>query len=242
MTHRLGRALSPALGGLERMRFTGHIAGAGTASGTRLVLGCWVRTPHGPFADVMVEHPDGHRQLLAPDEWVADFVSSTYRFDEVLRTEIQVSREPAEGVPGGAGHIPGNTGRGSRWSVRAGPLAWDFTVGRRDPLGWLLRAVPAPLSRTLTLARMSDPIARVVMRGVRTLGTAGGGRTEWYSATDLHRMAKSSASWNGTDLGVLAEVLPAPSFGFGSTPATPGVTSLTTTVRLPKGQLIPADR
>ena len=39
-------------------RFTGHIAGVGTSSGTRLVLGCWDRTPQGPFADVMVAHPD----------------------------------------------------------------------------------------------------------------------------------------------------------------------------------------
>ena len=31
-----------------------------------------------------------------------------------------------------------------------------------------------------------DPVARVVMRGVRTRGSAGHGRREWYGATDHH--------------------------------------------------------
>ena len=66
--------------GMDRWQFTGHIAGAGTTGGTRLVLGAWDHSPLGPFADVMVAHPDGRRELLAPDDWVADFVSATYVF------------------------------------------------------------------------------------------------------------------------------------------------------------------
>ena len=73
-------------------RFTGHIAGVGTSGGTRLVLGCWDRTPQGPFADVMVAHPDGRRELLAPTDWVADFVSATYTFDTVTRVPVTVQR------------------------------------------------------------------------------------------------------------------------------------------------------
>ncbi|MGW5372453.1 hypothetical protein ACWES4_30080, partial [Streptomyces sp. NPDC004011] len=48
------------------LRFDGWIAGAGTSSGTRLVLGHWLRSPFGPFSDVMLERADGHRLLLAP--------------------------------------------------------------------------------------------------------------------------------------------------------------------------------
>ena len=76
-------------------RFTGHIAGVGTSGGTRLVLGCWDRTPHGPFADVMVAHPDGRRELLAPDAWVAD--SNLLTHDPyVARKGIQVTRAPEQ--------------------------------------------------------------------------------------------------------------------------------------------------
>ena len=201
-----------------RLRFTGHIAGAGTSGGTRLVLGCWTRTPHGPFADVMVQHADGRRTLLAPDPWVAEFVAGTYAFDEVLRTRIRVRRT--------------GVGTGSAWSVEAGPLEWEFTVGRRRALGHLLRAVPGPVGRSLTAARVSDVVARLAMPGVRTLGTAGGERVEWYSARDLHGIVASAAAWEGADLGRLTAVDPPADFGFSSTPRRPSLTALTSTVRV----------
>ena len=203
----------------SRLRFTGHIAGAGTSGGTRLVLGCWTRTPHGPFADVMLQYPDGHRRLLAPDAWVAEFVSATYSFDEITEVPVNVRRT--------------GTANGSRWSVHAGPLDWDFTVGPRAPLGYLLRSVPPPLSTSLTLARLSDRVARRLLPGVRTLGSAGNGRTEWYSARDLHGIAASTVRLGGADLGSLTDMVPPPDFGFGSTPRQPSLTALTTTVRLP---------
>lgn len=198
-------------------RFHGHIAGAGTASGTRLVLGCWTNTPHGPFADVMVAHTDGHRELLAPDEWVADFVSTTYTFDDVRIVPVDVQRT------GSAEH--------STWHVTAGPLTWNFTVGARDPLGYLLRAVPTALGRTLAFTRASDVVARRIMPGVRTVGTAGNNRLEWYSARDLHRLSRSTATWDGADLGTLTDMAPPPDFGFSSTPKQPSLTALTSTVR-----------
>ncbi len=49
-----------------RIRFEGYIAGLGSTSGTRLVVGCWERSPLGAFADLMIERPDGHRLLIAP--------------------------------------------------------------------------------------------------------------------------------------------------------------------------------
>jgi hypothetical protein len=35
---------------------------------------------------------------------------------------------------------------GPAWSVAAGPFALRFTVGGRDALGWVLRAVPPSLA------------------------------------------------------------------------------------------------
>ena len=64
-------------------RFVGRIAGVGTASGTRIVIGMWEDSPLGRFADVMLEDRAGHRLLLAPSAQVADYVSATYSFDEV---------------------------------------------------------------------------------------------------------------------------------------------------------------
>ncbi len=201
------------------LRFDGHIVGAGTASGTRLVLGCWSRTPHGPFADVMVESADGHRTLLAPDSWVAEFVSTTYRFDEVRLVDVALTRT--------------GTGCGSTWELLAGPLSWRFTVGGRASLGHLFRAIPGPLARSLTTARLSDRIARHLMPGVRTLGSAGNDRLEWYTATDLHHLVISEARWAGAEMGGLSDVFPPTRFGFSSTPRIPSVTAVTTTVRVP---------
>ncbi|HEY1134155.1 MAG TPA: hypothetical protein VGE77_06225, partial [Nocardioides sp.] len=52
-------------------------------SGTRVVVGRWVRSPFGEVADAMVETADGHRVLVAPTRELADFIAATYTFDEV---------------------------------------------------------------------------------------------------------------------------------------------------------------
>jgi hypothetical protein len=69
-----------------------------------------------------------------------------------------------------------------------------------------------------------------VLSGVHTRGTAGNGRREFYGATDVHRITSLNGSWQGADLGSLAPVSPEPGFGFGSTPRTPSVTTIVTTV------------
>lgn len=71
------------------------------------------------------------------------------------------------------------------------------------------------------------------MPGVRTLGTAGNDRTEWYAAYDLHTITHSRATWDDQDLGCLTDMTPAPDFGFSSTPRRPSLTALTSTVRVP---------
>jgi hypothetical protein len=61
------------------------------------------------------------------------------------------------------------------------------------------------------------------MSGVRTRGTAGGGRREWYSAQDMHRIKAVSARFDGVDLGDLRPVDPPVRFGFASTPEEPSL-------------------
>ncbi|SDO54446.1 hypothetical protein SAMN04515671_1279 [Nakamurella panacisegetis] len=194
--------------------FDGVIAGVGTTSGTRLVVGLWPSSPLGPIADVMVERPDGRRTLLAPSAEVADFIAGTYRFDEISVVPVSYTRD------------------GARWSIAAGPLRLVITTGSRGVLGRLLSVVPRPLARARWWSALLDPIAALVMPGVRTRGTAGGGRREWYAALDLHRIATVDATWDGVDLGSLADVEPPVRFGFGSTPARPSLVRVTTTIDL----------
>jgi hypothetical protein len=204
----------------DRLRFDGHIAGFGTASGTRVVLGHSPRSPFGPVSDVMLEAPDGERLLVAGSPALAEFVAATYSFDRVRVAPVAVGVH--ERV----------------WHVTAGPLALRFRVGRRGPLGLLLRAVPAGLARHPRWVGLVDLPARL-LPGVRTRGSAGNGRREWYGAQDLHRITAVTASLDGQDLGALAPVEPAVRFGFGSVPRRPALVRVTTTVELPRSQPVP---
>ncbi len=198
----------------ERLRFDGWIAGVGTSSGTRLVVGHWPRSPFGAFSDVMVEHPDGERVLLAPTRRIADFVAATYRFDRIEVAPVTV------------------TAAGDRLLVEAGPLRLRLRTGRRTALGLLLSAVPAPLVRSPVWAALCDVPARLLMPGVRTLGRAGPGRREWYGARDLRPVVAADAELDGADLGALAPLDPPVAFGFGSAPRRPSLVRVTTTVEL----------
>ncbi|MFF4213116.1 hypothetical protein ACFYZE_27935 [Streptomyces sp. NPDC001796] len=197
--------------GRVRLRFDGWIAGIGTSSGTRMVLGLWARSPFGPFSDVMLERKDGHRVLLAPSAQTARFVAGTYVFDEVRVVPVGVE-----------------AGRGG-WSVAAPPLDLRFVTGGRGPMGLLLRAVPGRLAARPAWAVLVAPAARALL-GVRTHGSAGAGRYEWYGAKDLRPVTGARAVYEGEDLGSLAPVEPPVRFGFGSTPRRPCLVSVTTTV------------
>ncbi|GAA4776264.1 hypothetical protein GCM10023200_06190 [Actinomycetospora chlora] len=194
-------------------RFAGWIAGVGTAAGLRAVVGHWPVSPFGAFTDVMVERPDGHRILLAPDERVRDFVAATYTFDEVR-----------------LGPVRHTVGIGEH-RVATAELDLALTVGGRPPLGWLLRAVPGRLATAPAWITAVDVVARRVLPGVRTVGSAGGGRREYYGARDLHRVADARVRFEGADQGALAPVSPPVRFGFGSTPTTPSLVRITTLVR-----------
>jgi hypothetical protein len=98
----------------NRERFTGWIAGIGTASGHRIVIGHWHTSPYGAMTDVMIENRAGHRILYAPIPQLAEFLAGVYRFHEVQVTACSARRS------------------GPSWTVQAGPLQLSFTIGRRS--------------------------------------------------------------------------------------------------------------
>ena len=185
----------------------------GTTSGTRLVVGVWDQSSFGRFCDVMVEEASGHRTLLAPTPDIADYISATYAFDSVDIAPMTVTVDHA------------------LWAVRHRALTLDWQVGRRRLLGGLLRLVPAGLRTSEAWAQAIDPVARLVQPGVRTHGTAGKGRVEWYAAIDLHAIVAATGTWRGASLGTLMPVSPPVSFGFSSAPRSPSLTRVVSTVR-----------
>ena len=169
-------------------------------------------SPFGRFADAMVEQPDGCRVLIAPTAGVAEVIGGVYEFDHVIVDVVHTSRSAG------------------RCAFAGGPLRVDVTIGERDVLGWILCAVPRAVASSVAWATIVDPIARLTMRGVRTRGRTRGGR-ETYGATDRHVLIAANATWEGIDLGALADLDPPVRFGFGSAPRRPSIVALTTTVR-----------
>ena len=160
---------------VPRQRFAGQIAGVGSSSGVRIVVGRWAESPLGTFADVMLAEPDGTRVLLAP---VAGG-RRPRRHDVPLR-------------PGGDRPGHRRRPRAPAWRVHVRPASsCSFEVGRRPCAGPAAPAGAAPDRHgTRRGRRVTDPVARILLRGVRTRGTAGNGRREYYGATDLHRVAE----------------------------------------------------
>lgn len=203
-------------GASRRLRFAGHIAGFGTASGTRIVLGLWEQTPFGAFADAMIEAGDGHRLLIAPTREIADFIGSTYAFDEVVVAPVEW-RRIAHGV-----------------SLAAGPLRARLRFGGLTPLGRLLRAVPGRVAEHPAWLTAISPAASLLMRGVSTAGSAGHGRREYYGVRAIRRIDGVEATFAEADLGPLRPLSPPVRFGFSSAPAAPAIVDVTTTIALPR--------
>jgi hypothetical protein len=198
-------------------RYDGHILGLATTDGRRLVVGRWLRSPWPRFADVMTEDAEGVRTLLAPTRPIADEIATTYRFDDVVVTPVRVRCDPVART----------------WHVTAGPLDAVVVLGGRTPLGRTLAAVPRPVARSRAFAAAADPVARVVLAGVRTRGSAGAGRREWYGALDQRRVVAVQASWDSAPCGELLATVPPVRFGFSSVPQRPTVTTVRTTIARP---------
>lgn len=192
------------------LRFDGAIAGLGTASGTRIVVGMWPSSPFGAVTDVMVQRADGHRILVAPTDEVADFIRSMYAFDEVRVEPVLRMRD------------------GRIWMIATDDLALTFEVGGRPALGLAMLAVPRSVARSRWWADAVNPVARASMHGIRTRGRTADGRREWYCAQDLRHIVSADARFDGADLGELAPVDPPVGFGFSSVPVRPSLVRVLT--------------
>ncbi|TDT33891.1 hypothetical protein [Naumannella halotolerans] len=197
-----------------RVRFTGEITGIGSASGIRVVVGNWATSPFGTVADAMVETAAGHRILIAPTPELAEFIAETYVFDEVRVEPTDLSLTAHRRI------------------FTSESLEITADVGSRTALGRVIALLPHRVSTSTAWCAITDLIARVIMPGVRTRGTAGRGRREWYGATDVRAICAITGRLDGTDLGSLAPVDPPCRFGFSSTPARPSLTRVVTTIEL----------
>ena len=200
---------------MQRVVFTGHIAGFGTGAGVRLVVGTWAQSPFGAFADVMVQTAENERILLAPSEEVADFVAATYTFDR-----IEIGPVTAELSA-------------DRLSVGAPGLQAAVVIGGPSPIDSLLRLVPGALATMPWWLRAIDPIASRIVRGVHTAGSAGNGRREYYGVRRSRLITSVTGRFADRDLGGVAPLLPPVGFGFSSAPPTPQIVSVTTTIDMP---------
>ena len=206
----------------KRWVFDGHIAGIGTESGLRAVVGLWQQSPFGPFADAMVELPSGHRILLAPTAEIGEFIAAVYNFDEIRVVDVAASH--------GAHQL----------RVDAGPLRIRAAIGVRTSLGAIARLVPRPVAVHPHWLRAVSPLAARLSPGARTAGAAKGGRQEYYGVTDLHHLDSASVGWDGEDSGPLTAILPAVTFGFSSVPREPSLARVrTTVVRSGRGEASP---
>lgn len=208
---------------IER-RFRGRILGVGTTSGIRLVVGMWDVSPFGAFTDVFVERADGTSLLLAPDDRVAEYVAGTYRFDDVHVVDVHARRSIERAGAGDPVRV---------LDVAAGPLRARIAVGRTTALGRLLRIVPVPLATSPAWLAAIDPVARLLVRGAGTAGSAGNGRREFYGVTGARAVTGITGSWGEDDLGTIAPLDPPVRFGFASMPSTPQVVTVESVIREP---------
>jgi hypothetical protein len=192
------------------VRLEGVIGAAGFASGDRVVVGHWSRSPIGPLADVMWASPSGHRTLHAPSEAGADLITSVYDFDAVVV-------DPGLAVVG--------DGRSLDVSLPATAATVRLTAGA----GW---RIPPPRRPAWLTRWVEAPVARALM-GVETYGVSPTGVEEWYQATAWRPVVSARATVAGIDLGGLALLDPPCRFGFSEPPRRPSLTQVRPLLRFP---------
>lgn len=191
-------------------RLQGSIAGAGFASGDRVVVGQWDASPIGPFGDVMWAEADDWRTLFVADERSREFVTAVYEFDAVIVVpDLKVVR-----------------------SKRRLEVCWhnanlEFDLGRAAPFP------PRPAWLTKHVER---PIAKRTMH-VETHGVSPSGVIETYRASKLRRIIGGWAVVAGRDLGEIGPPTPACRFGFSEPPPFASVTDVTAILTDPTGTL-----
>lgn len=185
-------------------RLSGTITAVGTATGDRIVVGAWNRSPLGRIVDVMWALPDGTRRLLAPERRILDYVGGIYDFEDHDVVDVMWQATPR------------------RLELTAGPirLAVRASGGGRVP-------VPRPWWFTRWV---EGPIARRVM-GVETHGTSPRGAEEWYQARAWRWIQSGQVEIDGRDVGPIAAPTPALGVGFSEPPPRPSITDVRVRVR-----------
>ncbi|QYG92523.1 hypothetical protein HC251_08760 [Iamia sp. SCSIO 61187] len=186
-----------------RLRMEGVIGAAGFASGDRVVVGLWTRSPVGPLADVMWASPTGVRTLHVGSSAGADFITSVYEFDDVVVD-------------------PGLAVEGDGRSLAVSLPAVDAVVTMIAGPGW---HIPPPRRPAWVTRWVERPLARALM-GVETYGVSPRGVEEWYQATAWRPVVTARATVAGRDLGGLAAIDPPARFGFSEPPRTPSITEV----------------
>jgi hypothetical protein len=182
----------------------GTISAVGLASGDRIVVGTWHRSPIGAFADVMWADAHGTRLLLAPDERVAAYVAGIYGFDRIEVIPMEWRATP------------------SMLALRAGSLAVDLVAegGGRVPFPrpwWFTRWVEGAVARRLM--------------GVEVHGTSPLGVQEWYQARGWRWIRDGRVRIGGEDQGPLGPPRPALRVGFSEAPPRPSITDVVVRIR-----------
>lgn len=191
----------------------GVIVSAGFASGDRVVVGDWWRSPIGPTTDVMWAAPDASRTLYAPDERTAAFVSGVYEFDHVVVAPFEVRRR--------------------RRSI-------EVTIGDRRVAFDAHRGIRIPFRRPAWFTRFVEgPIARVLM-GVVMYGTSPTGVREWYRADRWAPLRVARAIVGDRDLGSMSPVDPPARFGFSEPPRRPSWVDVRPLLEYPPGAAPPS--
>ena len=185
----------------RRYQLDGVICSAGFASGDRLVVGHWQRSPIGPMTDVMWARPDGGRVLLAPGREVVDFITAVYHFDGVELVDLNVDFDGRclELIAGDVELV-----------MRAGP-GWRLPFGRLRP-AWFTRWIEGAVARPLM--------------GVHTFGVGPTGIRQWYRADEYRPLAEARAVVAGTALGAMQPLDVPVRFGFSGPPRRPSLVRL----------------
>ena len=179
--------------------FEGRITATGFSSGHRIVIGDWLESHLGGFANVMWAKPDGTRVLLSPSSEHAEYVSEIYNFEEVSIVDIEVQRLKRE------------------VKVKAGDLSVRISWG--IPL-------PLPFWRPLWFIATVESFFGRIIFGTKTHGRTKNERREWYAVKSISRVLSADAYFGGEDLGEKTRFETTACFGFSEPPSVPSSVTL----------------
>ena len=174
--------------------FEGRISSSGFASGDRIVVGDWKKSPLGSFTNVMWAKPDGARVIHSPSQKHADYVSALYNFEEVPLVPIEVIRQSKS------------------IEIEAPPLNIKLHWGMEFGL-------PIPRPRWF-ISTVEQWFAKAFF-GTSTHGLTCNGLREWYCIYSLSKIKHSSAVCEGVDLGNPSNFEISACFGFSEPPKKP---------------------